>query len=79
MFKQALPTPGETFKLKGQWVIIDVNFGQQFLVENCLPVLPAAVVSTAIEGPRCHEWAHVFENLIFWVYAHIRFSQGFHW
>jgi exodeoxyribonuclease V alpha subunit len=39
----SLPTPGETLRLKGQWVV-DTKFGQQFLVESCLSVLPATIV-----------------------------------
>ena len=31
----SLPTPGETLRLRGQWVI-DTKFGQQFRVESCL-------------------------------------------
>ena len=38
-----LPTPGETLRLKGQWVV-DTKFGQQFHVESCLSVLPATIV-----------------------------------
>ena len=38
-----LPTPGETLRLKGQWVV-DTKFGQQFRVESCLSVLPATIV-----------------------------------
>ncbi len=39
----SLPTPGETLRLRGQWVV-DTKFGQQFRVENCLSVLPATIV-----------------------------------
>jgi exodeoxyribonuclease V alpha subunit len=39
----SLPTPGETLRLKGQWVI-DTKFGQQFRVESCLSVLPATII-----------------------------------
>jgi len=39
----SLPTPGETLRLRGQWVI-DTKFGQQFRVESCLSVLPATIV-----------------------------------
>jgi exodeoxyribonuclease V alpha subunit len=39
----SLPTPGETLRLKGQWVV-DTKFGQQFRVESCLSVLPATIV-----------------------------------
>ena len=38
-----LPTPGETLRLKGQWVV-DTKFGQQFRVERCLSVLPATII-----------------------------------
>ena len=38
-----LPTPGETLRLKGQWVV-DTKFGQQFRVESCLSVLPATII-----------------------------------
>ena len=38
-----MPTPGETLRLKGQWVV-DTKFGQQFRVESCLSVLPATIV-----------------------------------
>jgi len=36
------PTPGETLRLKGQWVI-DPKFGRQFKAESCLTVLPSTV------------------------------------
>ena len=39
----SLPTPGETLRLKGQW-IVDTKFGQQFRVESCLSVLPATII-----------------------------------
>jgi exodeoxyribonuclease V alpha subunit len=39
----SLPTPGETLRLRGQWVV-DRKFGQQFRVESCLSVLPATIV-----------------------------------
>jgi len=39
----SLPTPGETLRLRGQWVI-DTKFGQQFRVESCLSVLPATII-----------------------------------
>ena len=39
----SLPTPGETLRLKGQWVV-DTKFGQQFRVESCLSVLPATII-----------------------------------
>ncbi len=35
-------SPGEVLKIKGKWVI-NPKFGQQFKVENFLPVLPASV------------------------------------
>jgi len=35
-------SPGETLKIKGKWEI-NPRFGQQFRVENFLPVLPASV------------------------------------
>ena len=38
-----LPAPGESLRLKGQWVV-DTKFGQQFRVESCLSVLPATIV-----------------------------------
>ena len=38
-----LPTPGETLRLKGQWVV-DTKFGQQFRVERCLSVLTATII-----------------------------------
>jgi exodeoxyribonuclease V alpha subunit len=38
-----LSTPGETLRLKGQWVV-DTKFGQQFRVESCLSVLPATII-----------------------------------
>jgi exodeoxyribonuclease V alpha subunit len=34
------PNPGETLRLRGQWVV-DAKFGRQFRVESCLSVLPA--------------------------------------
>ncbi|MFC1909681.1 ATP-dependent RecD-like DNA helicase [Chloroflexota bacterium] len=40
------PNPGETLRLKGQWVV-DTKFGNQFRVESCLSVLPATL--TGIE------------------------------
>jgi exodeoxyribonuclease V alpha subunit len=40
------PMPGETLRLKGEWVI-DVKFGEQFRVQSCLSVLPATL--TGIE------------------------------
>ena len=40
------PTPGETLRLKGEWVI-DTKFGEQFRVQSCLSVLPATL--TGIE------------------------------
>jgi len=36
------PTPGETLRLKGEWVM-DVKFGEQFRVETCLSVLPSTI------------------------------------
>jgi len=39
----SLPTPGETLRLRGQWVV-DTKFGEQFRVESCLSVLPATIV-----------------------------------
>jgi len=36
------PTPGETLRLRGQW-IIDPKFGRQFRVESCLTVLPSTI------------------------------------
>jgi len=39
----SVPTPGETLRLRGQW-IVDTKFGQQFRVESCLSVLPATIV-----------------------------------
>ena len=38
-----LPAPGESLRLKGQWVL-DTKFGRQFRVERCLFVLPATIV-----------------------------------
>jgi exodeoxyribonuclease V alpha subunit len=35
-------SPGEVLKIKGKWVI-NPKFGQQFKVENFLPVLPASI------------------------------------
>ncbi len=35
-------SPGEVLKIKGKWVI-NPKFGQQFKVENYLPVLPASI------------------------------------
>lgn len=40
------PSPGETLRLKGQWVV-DPKFGRQFRVESCLSVLPSTI--TGIE------------------------------
>lgn len=40
------PMPGETLRLKGEW-IIDNKFGEQFRVQSCLSVLPATL--TGIE------------------------------
>jgi exodeoxyribonuclease V alpha subunit len=40
------PTPGETLRLRGEWVI-DAKFGEQFRVQSCLSVLPATL--TGIE------------------------------
>ena len=40
------PTPGETLRLKGEWVV-DSKFGEQFRVQSCLSVLPATL--TGIE------------------------------
>jgi len=40
------PMPGETLRLKGEWVM-DSKFGEQFRVESCLSVLPATL--TGIE------------------------------
>jgi exodeoxyribonuclease V alpha subunit len=42
----ALPNPGETLRLRGQW-LVDAKFGQQFRVESCLTVLPSTL--TGIE------------------------------
>jgi exodeoxyribonuclease V alpha subunit len=36
------PNPGETLRLKGEWVV-DAKFGRQFRVESCLSVLPATI------------------------------------
>ncbi|MCX6000196.1 MAG: ATP-dependent RecD-like DNA helicase [Chloroflexi bacterium] len=36
------PTPGETLRLKGHWVV-DSKFGRQFRVESCLTVLPSTI------------------------------------
>jgi len=36
------PNPGETLRLKGEW-IIDAKFGRQFRVESCHSVLPATI------------------------------------
>jgi len=36
------PTPGETLRLKGEWVM-DAKFGEQFRVESCLSILPSTV------------------------------------
>lgn len=41
--EQKLPAPGESLRLKGQWVL-DTKFGRQFRVERCLFVLPATIV-----------------------------------
>ena len=40
------PNPGETLRLKGEWVV-DTKFGRQFRVESCLSVLPSTI--TGIE------------------------------
>ncbi len=40
------PNPGETLRLKGEWVV-DSKFGKQFRVESCLSVLPSTI--TGIE------------------------------
>jgi len=40
------PNPGETLRLKGEWVV-DSKFGRQFRVESCLSVLPSTI--TGIE------------------------------
>ena len=40
------PNPGETLRLKGEWVV-DSKFGKQFRVESCLSVLPST--TTGIE------------------------------
>ena len=40
------PMPGETLRLKGEWVV-DSKFGEQFRVNSCLSVLPATL--TGIE------------------------------
>ncbi|MBU2607953.1 MAG: ATP-dependent RecD-like DNA helicase [Chloroflexi bacterium] len=40
------PMPGETLRLKGEWVV-DNKFGEQFRVQSCLSVLPATI--TGIE------------------------------
>lgn len=40
------PMPGETLRLKGEWVV-DNKFGEQFRVQSCLSVLPATL--TGIE------------------------------
>jgi len=40
------PNPGETLRLKGEWVN-DAKFGKQFRVESCLSVLPSTI--TGIE------------------------------
>jgi len=42
-------SPGEVLKIKGKWVI-NPRFGQQFKVENYLPVLPASI--KGIQGHR---------------------------
>jgi len=36
------PTPGETLRLKGEWVV-DAKFGEQFRVKGCLSVLPSTI------------------------------------
>jgi exodeoxyribonuclease V alpha subunit len=36
------PTPGETLRLKGEWVMA-AKFGEQFRVESCLSVLPSTI------------------------------------
>ena len=38
--KMPCPNPGETLKLRGEWVF-DTKFGRQFRVESCLSVLPS--------------------------------------
>ncbi len=40
------PTPGETLRLRGEWVV-DSRFGEQFRVQSCLSVLPSTL--TGIE------------------------------
>jgi exodeoxyribonuclease V alpha subunit len=40
------PMPGETLRLKGEWVV-DNKFGEQFRVQSCFSVLPATL--TGIE------------------------------
>ncbi|MFC1894011.1 ATP-dependent RecD-like DNA helicase [Chloroflexota bacterium] len=40
------PTPGETLRLKGEW-IVDARFGEQFRVDSCISVLPSTI--TGIE------------------------------
>jgi len=40
------PTPGETLRLKGEW-LVDPKFGRQFRVESCLSILPSTI--TGIE------------------------------
>ncbi|MDD4924744.1 MAG: ATP-dependent RecD-like DNA helicase [Dehalococcoidales bacterium] len=40
------PNPGETLRLKGEW-IVDAKFGNQFRVESCISVLPSTL--TGIE------------------------------
>ncbi len=42
----ACPNPGETLRLRGEWVA-DAKFGRQFRVESCLSVLPSTL--TGIE------------------------------
>ena len=36
------PTPGETLRLRGEW-IVDHKFGRQFRVGSCLTVLPSTI------------------------------------
>ncbi len=42
----ACPNPGETLRLRGEWVA-DAKFGRQFRVDSCLTVLPSTL--TGIE------------------------------
>lgn len=46
MGSMACPNPGETLRLKGEWVA-DAKFGRQFRVGSCLSVLPSTL--TGIE------------------------------